>query len=1347
MGHERPTPNQIMDATSMREAAIFNAARKLPAGERAPYLDGACAGDALLRQQIEELLKADESAGAFLPELAAGAGETPDPGATLRVSRPPSEQPGDKIGRYKLMEQIGEGGCGVVYVAEQTEPVRRRVALKVIKLGMDTRQVVARFEAERQALAMMDHPNIAKVLDAGTTQAGRPYFVMELVRGIRITDYCDQANLTTKDRLDLFIKVCQAIQHAHQKGIIHRDVKPSNILVTLHDGVPVPKVIDFGIAKATEGRLTEATVYTQLHQFMGTPAYMSPEQAEMSGLDIDTRSDIYSLGVLLYELLAGKTPFDARELMALGLDAMRKTIREKEPPRPSTRLATLQGAELTTTARRRSVETSKLAKLLLGDLDWIVMKCLEKDRARRYETANGLAADLKRHLDNEPVAARPPSTAYRFQKAFRRNKLVFSAAAAVVAALVLGAAASTWQAVRARRAEREQIQLREVAVQALAGEKEQRTQAETERERAEAQARKATEGGQRAERALYAANMNLAQQAWERNNVGRVRELLAETATNAQRGFEWNYWQRQTHLELFTLRGHDAGIISLAFSPDGQRIVTGNFDNWAEVVPAAKLWDAASGKELLTMRGHGGGVIALAFSPDGKRIATGSWDGTAKVWEAASGKELVTLRGHGPQVWSVAFFPDGQRIATASGDTASVWNVDTGQELLTIPSARIFCLALSRDGQWIATGSGDGTARVWEASTGKERSAFKGHHAEVRSIAFSPDGLQIATASFDGTAKVWETASGQELYTLRGHSGWVVSVAFSPDGHRILTAGHDQTARMWEASSGKELFTIKGHSEAVRAVAFSPDGQRIATASFDKTARVWDAAGGKELTLEGHQDRVRSLAFSPEGQRIATGSYDQTVKVWEVASGKALLTLQGHGARIRSVAFSPDGQRIVTGGWDGVAKVWDAAQGRPLASLQGHGNWINSVAFSADGQRILTGSADATAKLWEAGSGKELLTFAGHTEAVMSAAFSPNGRQIATGSGDGTAKVWDAAGARELLTLKGHRDWVNSVSFSADGHRIVTGSSDGTAKVWEAVGGQELFTLKGHGGDVTSAAFFQNDQRIVTGSWDGTAKLWEAVNGEELLSLEGHRDGVLSVAVSPDGQRIATASWDQTARVWEAATARQIADWQREEKTADERLRLELAAAVEHDRALQARDPGAIQQWLVLAPMAAEAGTTTEALEKEQIPQEAQLRPRAGQRVNLGRNAWVWRGVQLKDYRINFHKLLGEPPIFGGSVAYTVCYLQSETDQAGLLLKVGCDTRSKVYLNGREIYRDDQNAAYVPDQHVVAGVQLKAGFNVLVFKVVSGVRWLGSVRFTDAAGQPVKGLKVTLTPP
>jgi serine/threonine protein kinase/tetratricopeptide (TPR) repeat protein len=394
---------------------------------------------------------------------------------TIVLSLPVTEKPGDMIGRYKLLQQLGEGGCGVVYMAEQEEPVRRRVALKVIKLGMDTKSVIARFEAERQALAMMDHPNIAKVLDAGSTDAGRPFFVMELVRGIRITEYCDQNRLNTEERLKLFIQVCQAIQHAHQKGIIHRDIKPSNILVTLHDGVPVPKVIDFGIAKATQGRLTDQTLFTAFEQFIGTPAYMSPEQAEMSGLDVDTRSDIYALGVLLYELLTGKTPFDVKELLAAGLDKLRHTIREEEPERPSTKLQTMTGDDLTTTAKRRHTDAPRLIHLVRGDLDWIVMKTLEKDRTRRYETATGLALDVQRHLINEPVTARPPSNVYRLQKMVRRNALLVGAVAAVIVALAAGFGLSLFLFVRERAArqravaaEQEQARLRKEAERTLA---------------------------------------------------------------------------------------------------------------------------------------------------------------------------------------------------------------------------------------------------------------------------------------------------------------------------------------------------------------------------------------------------------------------------------------------------------------------------------------------------------------------------------------------------------------------------------------------------------------------------------------------------------------------------------------------------------------------------------------------------------------------------------------------------------------------------------------------------------------------------------------------------------------
>jgi WD40 repeat protein/serine/threonine protein kinase len=1275
-----------------------------------------------------------------------------EPTVATQVVASTTERPGDRIGRYKLREKLGEGGCGVVYVADQEEPVRRRVALKVIKLGMDTNAVVARFEAERQALAMMDHPNIAKVLDGGTTDQGRPYFVMELVRGVRITDYCDQNNLSTKDRLDLFIKVCQAIQHAHQKGIIHRDIKPSNILVTLHDGVPVPKVIDFGIAKATEGRLTNATVYTQLHQFMGTLAYMSPEQAEMSGLDIDTRSDIYSLGVLLYELLAGATPFDAEELMASGIDAMRKTIREKEPVRPSTRLATLQGEELTATAKRRSAETSKLMHQLQGDLDWIVMKCLEKDRTRRYETANGLATDLKRHLTNEPVVARPPSTTYRLQKAWRRNKIAFSAASAVAVALLAGLGFSTWSLLRERKAHAGEITARQTADQ--------------QRQLAEANSLTAKRREAEALHLLYVANMNLAQAAWEQNNVGRVRRLLDETESYPRRGFEWYYWQRQTHLEIKTLRGHSGGINSVAYSSDGQRIVTGSFDG------TAKLWEADSGGELLTLKGYNSVIWSVAISPDGQRIVTGSDGRTATIWGTASGKVLQVLKGHTSAILSAAFSPDGLRIVTGSGNpedytpsvdhTAKVWEAATGKELLTLKghSNGINSVVFSPDGQRIITGSRDQTAKVWDATSGKELLTLKGHTSGINSVAFSSDGQRIATGSgdwsvtTDNTAKVWDATSGRELLTLKGHRHNISCVAFSPDGQRIVTGSYDHTAEVWEANSGKQLFIIRGHGSAINSVAFSPDGQRIVTCSGDwrstgdNTARVWAASGAKDpLTLMGHSHNVNSVAFSPDGRRIITGSYDHTAKVWEANSGKQLLTLIGHSNAVTSVAFSPDGQRIVTGSKDQTAKIWDAADGKYLLTLSRHSAGIMSVAFSPDSQLIATASSDHTAEVWEAASGKALVTLTGHNDRIVSVAFSPDGQRIVTGSWDATAKVWETATGRELLTLRGHKSNICSVAFSPDGGRIATGSCDATAKVWETAHGKELLTLTGHSDQVWAVGFSPDGQRIVTGCVDGTAKIWDAATGEELLTLARHSGPIATVVFSPEGERIATGSYDNTAKVWEAATAKQVTAWREEERVAEQHvasMQRERTAEDERRKVVRARE--SIKQWLILAPISLATGQTgMEGLDIQQIEGEGQLRPRAGEPKSIVGGESKWRMVSLTNEVIDFNAILGR--LTEHSVAYAVCYLQSEAEQRGLQMLVGSDDAAKVYLNGKQIYRSLSPRPFSPEQERVPDVVLKAGLNVLVFKVVNEIfDWVGAMRFTDSQGNPVKGIKVTLDP-
>ncbi len=485
---------------------IFHAALEISgSGEREAFISAECRDDAALAARVRRLLEVHEDAGGRLAEPPLSSPIAPE------FAQIGPEEAGERIGRYRLLQEIGEGGFGTVWMAEQIEPVSRRVALKIIKPGMDTREVIARFEAERQALAMMEHPNIARVLDGGATDKGRPFFVMELVKGVPITQYCDGAGLGTRERLALFGDVCSAINHAHQKGVIHRDIKPSNVMVTLHGDKPVVKVIDFGIAKATQGRLTARTLFTRFEQFIGTPAYMSPEQTALSGLDIDTRSDIYALGVLLYELLVGRPPFDAKWLVSAGYEEMRRIIREVEPVKPSSRLSTLSGQERTQLAKARHIEPEKLGRLVDPDLDWIVMKAIEKDRTRRYDTANAFAEDIRRHFASEPVIACPPSELCRFRKLVRRNKVAFAVGGIV--AFLIALLAALW-------IEKERQGAREREFAAVA-----RERADFERKRAERLSSEAERTGARV-RAL-----NDAAQQWSEE---KMRERVAIDACIAR---------------------------------------------------------------------------------------------------------------------------------------------------------------------------------------------------------------------------------------------------------------------------------------------------------------------------------------------------------------------------------------------------------------------------------------------------------------------------------------------------------------------------------------------------------------------------------------------------------------------------------------------------------------------------------------------------------------------------------------------------------------------------------------------------------------------------------------------
>ena len=900
-----------MHPTDLEETIFHEALQLRDPAQRAAHLDQACAGHPELRQRMERLLQAADRARPFFEKPAAGPPPDQLNGQVTSIV-PITEKPGDRIGRYKLLQQIGEGGCGVVYMAEQEEPVRRRVALKVIKVGLDTNAVIARFEAERQALALMDHPNIAKVLDAGATETGRPFFVMELVRGIKITDYCDQNNLSTRERLDLFIKVCQAIQHAHQKGVIHRDIKPSNILVTLQDpdSAGVPKVIDFGIAKATtDQRLTDKTLYTAFEQFIGTPAYMSPEQAELSGLDIDTRSDIYSLGVLLYELLIGKTPFDAQTLVAAGLDEMRRTIREKEPVRPSTKLnqilvaANVSSLKSPPTGKptteeevradsRRLLRIRETIRLVRGDLDWIVMKCLEKDRTRRYETANGLAMDIQRHLSNEPVVARPPTTAYRVRKFVRRNKMMVIAAGAVALVLVLGVLVSTFLAVRATHARREADTQRDKARQAEKNEAAERHKTAVARDQAQEAQRQAVQNLSVAEahalqsrHLLYDADMNLAQQALKANNLGLARRLLdrhrptsstdssnltqpgkgriqdaqtssrelSRSATNDVRDWEWRYLWRQCQSDAESrLCKLDAGIISLSFAPDGDRLVATTLGQRAE------LWSRLNRQRLLTLTTNGTGSAQswqAAFSPSAPLLAFGTTGGVILVSNLATGLHWKLETG--------ALFADRLSFSADGSRLAALLQYESSKGRVVVWETEGFASLSTNEWNGVVDASYGGGAIRW--SLGSDRLWI-----------LSGDGVMAELSGDSGSvvrlsvAEMKETGSGGAL-------------AVSPSGDR-LAAGRSHIISVWDARTGHLLKSLDAHSAYVGALAFSPDGRWLASASADQTVRLWDTTDWHSKVLRGHSDEVHALAFTPDGTRLASGSRDGEVLLWRTDS-------------------------------------------------------------------------------------------------------------------------------------------------------------------------------------------------------------------------------------------------------------------------------------------------------------------------------------------------------------------------------------------------------------------------------------------------------------------------------
>jgi WD40 repeat protein/serine/threonine protein kinase len=1196
-----------MSTPSIVEDIFLAAVEKATPEERAAYLDKACRGDAELRRRVERLLAAHPKARGFLEQppaealLPAATEATVDsaPGLpeTADYGHPTARVGAVLAGKYKLVEEIGEGGMGSVFMAQQTEPVKRAVAVKVIKAGMDSKAVLALFEAERQALAMMDHPHIAKVLDAGTTDGGRPFFVMELVKGTPITRYCDEHRLTPRQRLELFVPVCQAIQHAHLKGIIHRDIKPSNVLVAMYDDRAVPKVIDFGVAKAAGQALSEQTLMTGFGQIVGTPEYMSPEQASLNNLDIDTRSDVYSLGVLLYELLTGTTPVDKKSLGKAALLEILRIVREVEAPRPSAKLSTID--TLPSVAANRGTEPARLSRLMKGELDWLVMKALEKDRTRRYDTANGLGRDIQRYLADEVVEARPPSVGYRVSKFVRRHKGQVLAASLVLFALLAGMAGTTWGLIVARRETAE----KEAARLAEADRVKERDDALGKRDLALGEAKDAL--GRESERVkerdkandelkhrLGVSTMVLANAAYDDCDFRLAAERL-DNVPVGQRGWEWCYLNRQLHGGIFTLGGHRGPVTSVAFSPDGTRIVTGA--GHQNVPFEAKVWDARTGMLLFDLKGLPPEVpgvniplVCVAFSADSKRIVTAGGDKTARVYDATTGALQLELKAHPGQLHCAAFSPDGTQIATAysAGDAGFVklWDARTGKALLDW-RASTACLAFSPDGTRILTGGHGQEVKVWDARTGMLLLVAKGIMSRWSRVAFSADGKRIVAGRDDGTATVIDAQTGAVLLDLRGRPrgsngargmAAVSCVAFSPDSARIVIGGwtggyYSGVASVWDARTGEGLLELKGHTGLVMSAAFSPDGERIVTGSEDGTAKVWDARiGTPRLELEGIKGPVACASFSPDGTWMVTGGAADEATVWDSRTGMPRLALKGLKGNIHSVAVSRDGTRIATGGEEfqkaGEAKVWDARTGTPLVELKGLKEGVHSIVFSPDGAQIVTAGAlhpgaGAELKVWDAHSGRLLLDltqkdtvpFQTLGERGGSVAFSPDGRRFVTGgvrtakSPRNEVKIWDTKTGKVLLELKGNKRAVLSVAFSPDGARIATGIIGSTATVWDAETGTALLELKGHTHNVNSVAFSPDGTRIVTGSGDRTVRVWDARTGATLAVLQDHTGAVTSVSFSANGTRMLTAGRGMADRpgevfVWDAPIPRPVVE-------------------------------------------------------------------------------------------------------------------------------------------------------------------------------------------------------------
>ncbi|UCD51231.1 MAG: serine/threonine protein kinase, partial [Phycisphaerales bacterium] len=938
----------------------------------------------------------------------------------------------------------------------------------------------------------------------GATETGRPYFVMELVQGIAITEYCDANELDTRERLDLFLQVCNAVQHAHQKGIIHRDLKPSNVMVTQRDGTPISKVIDFGIAKATNQRLTEKTLFTRYAHIIGTPAYMSPEQAELSELDVDTRTDIYSLGVLLYELLTGTTPFGEEELRKAGYLEMQRVICEEEPTKPSTKLSTL-GPTLTEIAKRHRSTPDLLRKAVRGDLDWIVMKSLEKDRGRRYETANELAMDIERHLGDEPVLAGPPSAGYRLGKFARRNRVAVIAGSLVGASLLAVAVVSAMYARHAERARQNAVQTSREISGLLAG-----------------------------------SYVDRAQALCEHGEVGRGMLWLAHSLQVAPDGstdlgtavrMSLAAWHGQLH-SLGAVARYPDKINAVAFSPDGSRVLAACADG------TARLCDAATGRQIGEPMRHESHIWAVAVSPSGARIATGDRDGSVRLWDAAT-LESVGESMHHEKVRVMAFSPDGSRLATAGADGAvRLWDSEAGKSLgeafrhVGTSKSVVRTVAFCLDGLRAVVTVDLGIHQMFDADRG-EPIGPPVRHPDTLAVAIDPRGTRFATAGYHSVVRVWDAATGELAYPPMVHGGVMSALAFSPDGSRIVSGGNTRIGLLWDAATGQSVGAALRQRGTVRAVAFSPDGTRVVTGNENGEVLIWNLVRGKPAGRPvRHENEVVAAAYGPQGLRILTRTND-LIQVRQAKTDRPLGKAISHTGQFTFHTFSPDGSRFMTqGAGGGRLQLWDIATGEPVG--QTFHRWAMCVAFSPDGSRILTGGQDNVARLWDAATLELLHEFQHHRKTVSGVAFSPDGSRFLTGSFDGTTQLWDAVTLEPLGERLIHQSEVQDLAFSPDGERILIGFADGTVRLWDAETLRPIGTPLQHVKIVCSVAFSPDGSQLLACSMENSARLWDVATLKPIGPPLEHDVSWPRASFSPDGSEILLVDKRGTAAVWDA---------------------------------------------------------------------------------------------------------------------------------------------------------------------------------------------------------------------